>query len=150
MRMPDFEHEIVAEWDKIVHHRKPAVTGPNPVIIEATTDVADRRGATTMTLTAISDDVKTDLTEGITYVEGLVQRLKTAAPGIISTSEAVANSTVGKLAEALAGAVIPAPYEEIAVSFVKDLAAKYGAATVTPAVTPAPAAATPVQAATAG
>lgn len=79
-----------------------------------------------MSLATLEADVKTDLTDGLDWLDGFVTRVKAAAPGIIATSEAIGGSTVGKLVEAAAGAVLPPAYEQVAVDFIKDLITKYG------------------------
>lgn len=97
-----------------------------------------------MSLAQIEDAVRTDLTDGLDWLDGFVQRVKAAAPGIISTVDTVSNTTVGKLAETLAGAVIPAQYEPMLVGLVEDFARRYGQPTV-PVTDPAPTGQQPVQ-----
>lgn len=65
-----------------------------------------------MSLATLENDVKADLTDGMNWLEGMVQRVKAAAPGIIATSEAVGGSTVGKLLEIAAGKILPPGVEE--------------------------------------
>jgi hypothetical protein len=64
-----------------------------------------------MSLAQLEDDVKTDLTQGLDWLEGFVGRVKAAAPGIIATSEAVGGSTVGQVAELFLGKFLPADVE---------------------------------------
>lgn len=64
-----------------------------------------------MSLTTLEGDVKADLTQGLDWLEGMTARLKAAAPGIIATSDAVAGSTVGQLAEIFLGKVLPPDVE---------------------------------------
>ena len=65
-----------------------------------------------MSLIQLEEDVKTDLTDGLSWLEGFVTRVKAAAPGIIATSEAVGGQTVGKLLEIAAGKFLPPGVEE--------------------------------------
>lgn len=151
---------IEHEWDKITHHhgdshRLSQTGGQSPVTIEADTGSASKE-----TTVGISADIKQDLTEGIEYIDGWIDRVKAAAPGIVSTVDTVANSTVGKLAEALGEAILPPQVEEVVVNLVKAAVDKYGqaasattapapTATATPAQAPA-AAAAPATGASAG
>lgn len=81
-----------------------------------------------MSLATLENDVRTDLTAGLDYLDGLVGRLKTAAPGIIATADAVGGSTVAALVDAVAGRILPAGLEPILASIVRDFVDKYAVA----------------------
>ena len=123
------------------HHHAADAAPETPAAVPATMAAATAAAATPqeepMSLTTIEDDVREDLTKGLDYVTGWAQRVQTLMPAIVDTVDTVGSSTVGKLIEAAAGAVLPAPYEQVAADFVKDLVAKYG--TPAAAATPAPA-----------
>ena len=86
-----------------------------------------------MSLTQIEDDVRADLSDGLAYVAQWASKLQGVMPAIVSTVDKVGGSTVGKLAETLAGAVIPQPYEDMLVGLVDDFAKRYGQPAVQPA-----------------
>lgn len=69
----------------------------------------------------ITDDIKTDLSDGLSYVEGWVARVKQAVPGILSDAQKFANSPILKALEA-AGALIDAPAESVIAGWITDLA----------------------------
>lgn len=158
MRMPDFETEIkrdlaVAEHTAAgwFHHRHGAPQTPasQPVTLtaEATTAAALTPEETLMNLlTELTDDARGDLTDGLSYAEGLISRLKGIAPSVIETADTIGGSTVGKLIEAAAGAVLPAPAEDILVNMVKDFVSHYGAPATAAPVAAAPAAPAPAEA----
>lgn len=141
-KMPDFEKDIKRDLGIAEHaigswfHRQHAAQTPAPMPATMAAAAAAPK-ENPMSLAKLDDDIKEDLTEGLTYVEGLVGRLKAAAPGVIATGEAVSGSTVGKLVEAVAGRVLPAPLEDALSSIVKDFVDRYAPAA---AATPAPAA----------
>lgn len=170
-RMPDFEREIAREWDKIVHRQpepqslaaqldaarafstQPPASQPVTLTADATTTTALTPEETLMSLlTTLTEDARGDLTDGLSYAEGLIARLKDIAPSVIETADTIGGSTVGKLIDAAAGAVLPAPAEEILVNLVKDFVSHYGtpapATTATPVapVATAPAAPAPAEA----
>jgi hypothetical protein len=119
----------------------PQAPAAQPVNLAAATAAAPSKENTMSPITTLEDDVKADLTDGLNWMEGFVTRVKAAAPGIIATSEAIGGTTVSKLVEAAAGAVLPPAYEQVAVDFVKDLITKYGQ----PAQAPAAPAGAPAQ-----
>ena len=80
-----------------------------------------------MSLTTIESDVKAYLTDGLDYLDGMVARLKQAAPGIIETTEAVGGSTVAALVEAVAGRVLPPQLEQVLAAQVADFVSRWGA-----------------------
>jgi len=115
----------------------------SPVNLAAATAAALRE-ETPMSLASIDADLRNDLTAGISYGKELFARLEAAAPGIISTVDTVANSTVGKLAETLAGSVLPPEVEPVLVNLVGDFVKRYGQpAAVAPAAPQQPAAPAP-------
>lgn len=129
----DFERGIRTAEQHIEHpfRRHAADAAPQtPAVVPATiavaTAAAPQQEEPMSLVTTIEADVKTDLTDGLEWLDGFVTRVKAAAPGIIATSEAIGGSTVGKLVEAAAGAVLPPAYEQVAVDFIKDLITKYG------------------------
>ena len=93
----------------------------------------------------IDDDLREDLTQGIAYGKELFARLEAKAPGIISTVDAVAGSTIGQLAEKLAGSVIPPQYEPVLVGLVDDFVRRYGQPAPVAAAPAAPATPAPAQ-----
>ena len=135
---PAHAHHQWQDW--MLRHAADAAP-ETPAAVPATMAAATAAAATPqeepMSLTTIEDDVREDLTKGLDYVTGWAQRVQTLMPAIVDTVDTVGSSTVGKLIEAAAGAVLPAPYEQVAADFVKDLVAKYG--TPAAAATPAPA-----------
>jgi hypothetical protein len=166
-RMPDFESEIARDWGVAAdtmrhlmhHHGNPQPVTPrervipmgdplNPQRDSAPQPAAQaipqneteepRREEPPMSLETIDADLREDLTAGITYGKELFARLEARAPGIIATVDAVANSTVGQIAEKLAGTVIPAEAEPFLLGLIDDFKARYGQ----PAA-PAPAPAAP-------
>jgi hypothetical protein len=168
-RMPDFQTDIIREWDKIVHHGH---HHPEPPSLAAQLDAAHARTQTPATqpvtvkapnpkeaimslLDTITEDVRGDLTDGLDYLEQFVGRVKAAAPSIINTADTLGGSTVGKLVEAAAGAVLPADVETELVNIVKTYVSRFStpvatttaAAPQAPVEAPAPAApvAQPVQ-----
>jgi hypothetical protein len=103
-------------------------------------------------MTSITDEVKSDLTDGLEYLEKMAGRLKTAAPGIIARAEAEAATPLGKTATELAVALGDTVLPPEAVTFIKGIldyaVSKWGPAeeTTAPAApaaeeAPAPAAA---------
>jgi hypothetical protein len=94
-------------------------------------------------LDTITEDVKSDLTQGVAYLKEFAGRLEQVSPSIISTAETLGGSTVGKLIEAAAGTVLPADVESELVNIVKTYVTRFGSATTTPAVPSAPVAAAP-------
>ena len=92
-----------------------------------------------MSLAQFEDDVKTDLTDGIQWLQGFAQRIGQAAPGIIATSEAVGSSTVGALVEAVDGRILPPQLETVLAGIVKDFVDKYATPQVTVPAAPQPA-----------
>lgn len=70
---------------------------------------------------SFADDIKTDLTDGLDYVEGWVGRAKQAAPEILTRLQKYANSPVVTALET-AGAAIDPPAEAIIAGWIRDLA----------------------------
>lgn len=143
------EHDV-AGW---FHRDNPAPHGANPhpenpaatpATMAPVTAGAVTQQEDSMSLATIEDDVKTDLTQGLDWLEGFVGRVKAAAPGIIATSEAVGGSTVSALVEAVAGRILPPQMESVLAGIVKDFVDKYAPAQVQ-AAAPAQPAAAPVQ-----
>lgn len=77
-------------------------------------------------LATLEDTVKRDLTDGLDWLEGMVGRLKNAAPGIIATTEAVGGSTVGQLAEIFLGKILPPDVEAELIAVVKRYVVTFG------------------------
>jgi hypothetical protein len=165
-RMPNFEAEIARDLARassgvehvlghLHHHHAAQAATPTPAAGPVTVKAAPNLEERIMSLLdTITGDVRADLTDGLDYAEGLLGRLKAVAPSVIETADKLGGTTVGKLVDAAAGMVLPAPYEDVAVSFIKDLVSKYGqqplaapAAPVvaTPDATPAAPAVQPVQ-----
>lgn len=136
-RMRDFAHEAEEAVFGHLHHHHAADAAPQTPAVQPATMAASAAPVATkenrMSLTTLEDDVKADLTQGLDYLIDFGTRLKSAAPGIIATSEAVGSSTVGALVEAVGGAILPPQLEQVAVDFVKDLVGKYGQQPVQPA-----------------
>lgn len=154
-RMPDFEAEIARDAAAIGHgitglfqHHHAAPDGaPHAPASRPDTQAAPAAATpqeNTVSLATIEDDVKTDLTQGIDWMEGFVKRVKAAAPGIIATSEAVGGSTVGQVAEMLLGKFLPPDVEAELLALVKRYVTTFGqpapqAAQPQPTFQPAPA-----------
>lgn len=154
-RMPSFD-EIRTDFERGVrtveqriehpfHHAAPdsAPQAPASRPDTQTAPAAATPQENTMGITAIEEDVKTDLTDGLTWMEGFVKRVKAAAPGIIATSEAVAGSTVGQVAEIFLGKVLPPDVEAELLTVVKRYVTSFGqpapqAAQPQPTFQPAP------------
>jgi hypothetical protein len=135
------------EWDAgrrwtaahFIPHRHPQTPATAPVNLAAAPAAAAKQ-EDTMSLATLDDEVTNDLTKGMDWLEGLVARVKAAAPGIIATSEAVGGSTVSALVEAVAGRILPPQMESILATMVKDFVDRYAPAQVTaPAQPVAPA-----------
>ena len=112
---------------------------PAPATMAAATAAATAPQEDTMSLAQLEDDVKTDLTDGIQWLQGFAQRIGQAAPGIIATSEAVGSSTVGALVEAVDGRILPPQLETVLAGIVKDFVDKYATPQVTVPAAPQPA-----------
>lgn len=145
-RMPDFEREILNQ----LRHAENRVVGglfrhPHggqpvsesgviaaieqsraPAVPPVTISTAAANTGGFMSLTALEDDVRGYLTDGVSYLDDMVTALKAKAPALIATMDAVSGSTVGKLVEALGGAVLPPQVEEFVAGVVKDAVARYG------------------------
>jgi hypothetical protein len=78
-------------------------------------------------LAEFDDDLKEYLTDGVTYVEGMAAKLKTAAPGLIAVAQAAGSQTVSGAVEALAGKVLPPDIDAWLAGFIKDAIAKFAA-----------------------
>jgi hypothetical protein len=74
------------------------------------------------TTVSISEDIKSDLTDGISYIEGWVARVKAAAPGIVADAQRFADSPVTQALEK-AGALIDPAAEQVIAGWISDLAA---------------------------
>lgn len=127
-RMPDFSEELggiehaaqrfghaLAEHVEHPFRRGDAAPGQpaqEPGTMAVAAAAAQPTGGTTVSLATIEDDVRADLTQGLDWLEGFVGRVKNAAPGIISTVDAVSGTTVGKLIETAAGKFLPPGIEE--------------------------------------
>jgi len=136
------------EWDEtrrwtaahFSHHRHDQPPAAQPVNLAAAPAAAANPQGDTVSLATLDDEVKDDLTKGMDWLEGVVARVKAAAPGIIATSEAVGGSTVSALVEAVAGRILPPQMESILATMVKDFVDRYAPAQVTaPAQPVAPA-----------
>ena len=79
-----------------------------------------------MSLAQLEAGIKTDITEGVTWVKEWAARIEAAAPGIIATSDAVAGSTVGQVAEMFLGKVLPADVEAELLGIVKRYVSTFG------------------------
>ena len=138
--------EDVSDWFRRDHPYPDASQAPAvmPVNVEAA-PAAQPEENDMSELVKLEADVKNDLTEGMTYLEGLVGRVKAAAPGIIGTIDQVSGSTVGKLIETAAGRILPSNIEDMVVTFLAPLFDKYGqpAAPAAPADPAVPVAAAP-------
>ena len=137
----DFERGVRTAEQAIEHpfqrrHGAPETPAQQPVNLASATAAAATK-ENHMSLATIEEETKNFLTEGLDYLVAQGAKLRAAAPGIIATTEAVGGSTVAKLVEAAAGAILPPAYEQVAVDFVKDLIAKYGQPTAAAAVDPA-------------
>jgi hypothetical protein len=114
----------VAGW--FHHGRHPQAPGAQPDQLAA--PAAETTTEETMSLfDTLTPDVKSDLTEGAAYVEGWIGRIKAAAPTVIADAETVGGSTVGKLAEMLAGTVLPPEVEAEFLSLAKLFVGRFGA-----------------------
>ncbi len=141
----DTEHRLLRaaarEWNSVedhirdvLHHKTPAA---QPVNLAAATAAAATQQEETMSIAQLEDDVKTDLTQGLDWLEGFVGRVKAAAPGIIATSEAVGGQTVGKLIEIAAGKFLPPGVEEEFLALAGRYFGSFGQVPATPAAPPA-------------
>ena len=65
-----------------------------------------------MSLATLENDVKNDLTQGLDYVEGMVARLKSAAPGIIGNAETVLAPIVERFIQTVGERTLPPLMEE--------------------------------------
>jgi hypothetical protein len=84
----------------------------------------------------LSNDLKTDLTDGLDYVEGWVGRVKAAAPEVLSVAQRWANSPVTKALEDAGEAIDPAA-ETVIAGWIRDLASlKLGTVSAAPAPAP--------------
>lgn len=92
-------------------------------------------------LAEFDDDLKEYLTDGVTYVEGMAAKLKTAAPGLIAVAQAAGSQTVSTAVESLVGKVLPPDIDTWLAGLVKDAIAKFGqpAQAAQPAAPAAPA-----------
>jgi hypothetical protein len=114
----DFERGVRTAEQHIEHPFRhaadaaPQTPAQQPVNLATAPAAAATQQGDTMAIVQLEDDVKKDLTDGMDWLDGLVQRVKAAAPGIIATSEALGNSTLGKLAETAAGKFLPPGVEE--------------------------------------
>lgn len=132
--MPDIEAEAARavraarkDFNRIFgHHASPELPAQRPVNLAAAPAAAAKQ-EDTMSLTTIESDVKAYLTDGLDYLDGMVARLKQAAPGIIETTEAVGGSTVAALVEAVAGRVLPPQLEQVLAAQVADFVSRWGA-----------------------
>lgn len=121
------------------HHAEPAPQAPaQQPDNQATAPAAAITQGDSMSLTIIEEDVKKDLTEGMAWLSGLAQRVQAAAPGIIATSEALGNSTLGKLAETAAGKFLPPGVEEEFLALAGRYFSTFGQPVQAAAAAPAP------------
>lgn len=134
-----WDHAEHAIAEHVPHRPQPTFT-PNPAqpatMAAATAPAPNKENR--MNLTQIEDDVRTDLTDGLNWLDGFVQRVKAAAPGIITTVDAVSGSTVGQLAEIFLGKILPPDVEAEFIAIAKRYAATFGqpAAPAAPAAPP--------------
>lgn len=132
------------EWDAgrrwtaahFIPHRHDQTPATQPVNLAAATAAAANPQGDTVSLATLDDEVKNDLTKGMDWLEGVVARVKAAAPGIIATSEAVGGSTVSALVEAVAGRILPPQLESMLASIVKDFVDRYAPVAVAAPVQP--------------
>jgi len=127
-RMPDFEAEIRREWGAVSagiehltghDHDAPArTTSAETAAAEPTIAITPQEEP--VSLATLETAVKDDLTNGIAYIKEFAARIEQAAPGIIGNAEAAAVPLVGKLAEAIAGRILPPPLEEVLIGLVSD------------------------------
>lgn len=131
-RMPDIETEAARAVGWVEHHlphrhAAPQSPAPQPVTMApATADATAPQKDTTMSLATLEDDVKNDLTQGLDYLEGMVGRLKTAAPGIIGNAETVLAPIVERFAQTVGDRVLPPLMEEGLMAVVDAYFAKLG------------------------
>lgn len=158
-RMPSFE-EIRADWERDVsrieqriehpfrHNDEPRMT-PHVDAAHAATQTpatapdspaapAASTQGDTMPLTQIEDDVKADLTAGVSWVKEWAARIEAAAPGIIATTDAVGGSTVGKLVEIAAGKILPPGVEEEFLALAGRYFGAFGQVPAAPVTAPQP------------
>lgn len=119
-------------------HRHPQTPATAPVNLAAAPAAAAKQ-EDTMSLATLEDDVKADLTDGLNWMEGFVTRVRAAAPGIIATSDALASSTVGQVAEMFLGKVLPPDVETELLGIVRRYVTTFGQAAPVPVQQPAPA-----------
>lgn len=74
----------------------------------------------------MTEEVRSDLTDGMDYLAVLAGRLRKAAPGFIDSAAALGNSTVAKLAEALGGKILPADAEADLISIARVFISRFG------------------------
>jgi hypothetical protein len=87
----------------------------------------------------LPDTLKTDLTDGLDYAEGLIGRIKAAAPEVLARVQKYASSPVLAALEEAGEAIDPAA-ETVIAGWIRDLASlKLGTTTPAPAPDPAPA-----------
>lgn len=110
------------------HHAAPQTPAPVPATMAADAATAQEEP---MPLSTLEDDVKNDLTQGVDWLDGFVTRLRTAAPGIIATSEAVGSSTVAAVVEAVAGRVLPPELETGLAAMVRTFVDQFAPQAVT-------------------
>ena len=120
------------------HHRHPQTPATTPVNLAAAPAAAAKQ-EDTMSLATLEDDVKADLTDGLNWMEGFVNRVRAAAPGIIATSDALASSTVGQVAEMFLGKVLPPDVEAELLGIVRRYVTTFGQAAPVPVQQPVPA-----------
>lgn len=143
-KMPTFE-EIRADFERGIRTVEHAAGHPfrhdapteTPAMMPATMKPATQQ-EDSMSLATLEDDVKTDLTQGLDWLEGFVGRVKAAAPGIIATSEAIGGQTVGKLVEIAAGKFLPPGVEEEFLALAERYFGSFGQVPAAPAAPAAP------------
>lgn len=136
------------EWDAgkrwtaahFIPHRHPQTPATAPVNLAAAPAAAANPQGDTMSLATLEDDVKADLTDGLNWMEGFVNRVRAAAPGIIATSDALASSTVGQVAEMFLGKVLPPDVEAELLGIVRRYVTTFGQAAPVPVQQAVPAA----------
>lgn len=129
--------QLAAEY---VHHGTAGADTIRNIWHDITTRYDQRNDPGRTAAMTLADTIKTDLTDGLDYVEGWVSRVKTAAPDVLAHVQKYANSPIMAALEE-AGALIDPPAEQIIAGWIHDLAS------LRPAVSqPAPAAAEPAPA----
>lgn len=117
--------ESFEEWRNhlhLHHHGHPQTPAPGPVTLAAAQPATEAP----MSLATLENDVKNDLTQGLDYLEGMVGRLKTAAPGIIGNAETVLAPIVERFAQTVGDRVLPPLMEEGLMAVVDAYFAKLG------------------------